>query len=390
MKLKLLFISLTLLLCVNCNTYKTVNTALLAGDFDQAFQKSLETYLKNPSSKNAEKYMPIIYEAYSKAQETNEARIKELQNSDDPHKYEELYTLLNNLQRRQKEVQGINEKVLNNVTYDFKTKDYTKAFNTVRNKYATYLFEEGNSWLNRYGKEYAKKAYSKFQLLESIYPNYLDTRSLLAKSKELGTYKVLIQLTNDTEVIIPKRLEQDLLDFNSYGLDTEWTQFYTVDAKVSFDYIIQLSFQSIQVSPEQEKVEGYNFEKRLLDGKKELEKNGQVVKDSEGKPIMVDHFITVKCKFEEYKQRKEANISATYYLIDNTNRKAIESKNLASSFIFMNNYGRYFGDPRALDAHLIKLSTARPLPFPSNEQMIFDSGKELKRKFSTEIKRLKL
>ena len=73
-----------------------------------------------------------------------------------------------------------------------------------------------------------------------------------------------------------------MLDFNSYGLDTEWTEFYTGNNNGSYDYIIQLSFQSIQISPEQEKVEVFNFEKNIIDGKTELKKNGQIVKDNEG------------------------------------------------------------------------------------------------------------
>jgi hypothetical protein len=390
MKFKSVVYFTLIILFFSCSKYKSANSALVSGNFNEAFKQSIEAYSKNPSNKNAEKYMPIIFEAYKKGQEADEARIKELQNVDSPHKYRELYELLTNLQIRQNDIKGVDDKVVNGIKYNFKTKDYSKAYNTVKNKYAKYLYDEAVTWLNTNNKDDAKTAFNTFQTLENVYPNYQDSRILMSEAKKKGTYKVLIQLFNDTEVIIPKRLEQDLLDFNSYGLDTAWTEFYTGNVNSSYDYVIQLSFQAIQLSPEQEKVEVFNFEKSIVDGKTELKKNGQVVKDSDGKPILVDKIITVKCKFEEFIRRKESNIVARYYVLDNKTGQPLESKTLSSSYIFANKYGRYFGDPRALNSDFIRLSSTRPLPFPSNEQMIFDSGSDLKLKFKSEIKRLKL
>ena len=386
---RFLNIVIFLVIC-SCSTYKAASEALVAGNFKDAFQQSVEAYIKHPSNKNGEKFLPIIFEAYKKGQTIDEARIKELQNSNNPHKYKELYTLLTDLQIRQNYVRGFNNLEVNGTKYTFKIKDYSKAYNTVKDKYANYLYNEADNWLKSENKDDAKTAYATLQVLESIEPNYKDLRLRMAEAKRKGTYKVLIQLFNDTQVIIPKRLEQDLLDFNSYGLDTEWTEFYTGNNNGSYDYIIQLSFQSIQISPEQEKVEVFNFEKNIIDGKTELKKNGQIVKDSEGKPILVDRIITVKCRFEEYKQRKESNIIARYYVIDNKTGQGLETRDLSSSYLFANTYGRFFGDPRALNSDYIRLSSVKPVLFPSNEQMIYDAGKDLKLKFKSEIKRLKL
>lgn len=390
MKLKSIFFSFLIIAIYSCNTYKNVNSALVSGNFDQAFQQSLEVYTKNPSEKNALKYLPLIHEAYSKAQERDEQRIKELRNSNDPHKYAELYALFINLQNRQSNIKGVDNRIAGNKTYSFKTKDYSKAFATVKGKYADYLYNEAQSWLAQPTKPNAKVAYQRLQLLESIMPNYLDARTLMTKAKQLGTYKVLVQLSNDTNVIIPKRLEQELLDFNSYGLDTNWTEFYTGKLNSSFDYVIQLSFETIQISPEREKMVVHNFEKKIVDGKEKLIQNGEVVVDKEGKPVMVDRYITVKSKFEEYNQIKEAGIVARYFLIDNQKEQTIESQSLSSAFVFSNSFGKFYGDKRALDDKYIKISGSRPVPFPSNEQMIYDCGQDLKAKFKSQIKRMKL
>lgn len=390
MKIKLLALTLSLLFFTNCNSYKSANSALVSGNFQQAFEQSTQAYFKNPSEKNGIKYVPLIFEAYNKGQQEDENRLKQIETLTNPSKYQEAYQIINRLQERQKTIAGIDGRSISGKTYNFKTKDYSTAYKTIQEKYAQFLYDEGKSFLNQGGKLNAQTAYQKFQVLESVYSNYKDTRSLMNTARTNGMYKVLVQLVNNTEVVIPKLLEKDLLDFNSYGLDSNWTEFYTGKLNSSYDYVIQLSFETINVSPEREKIEVHNFEKKIVDGKEELVQNGVVVKDKDGKPVMVDRYITVKSRFEEVQRIKEAAITAKYYLIDNQKEQAIDSKNLASQFIFRDSYGTYKGDRRSLDRDYINMIGRRPAPFPSNEQMIFDCGQDLKRKFKNEIIRMKL
>ena len=390
MKIKLLALTLSLLFFTNCNSYKSANSALVSGNFQQAFEQSTQAYFKNPSEKNGIKYVPLIFEAYHKGQQEDENRLKQIETLTNPSKYQEAYQIINRLQERQKTIAGIDGRSISGKTYNFKTKDYSTAYKTIQEKYAQFLYDEGKSFLNQGGKLNAQTAYQKFQVLESVYSNYKDTRSLMNTARTNGMYKVLVQLVNNTEVVIPKLLEKDLLDFNSYGLDSNWTEFYTGKLNSSYDYVIQLSFETINVSPEREKIEVHNFEKKIVDGKEELVQNGVVVKDKDGKPVMVDRYITVKSRFEEVQRIKEAAITAKYYLIDNQKEQAIDSKNLASQFIFRDSYGTYKGDRRSLDRDYINMIGRRPAPFPSNEQMIFDCGQDLKRKFKNEIIRMKL
>lgn len=390
MKIKLLAFTFSLLLFYNCNSYKSANTALVSGNFQQAFEQSTQAYFKNPSEKNGIKYVPLIFEAYHKGQQADENRLKEIESLLNPSKYQEAYQIINRLQDRQKAISGINGRMVNGKNYSFKTKDYTSASKTIQEKYAQFLYDDGKSFLTQGGKLNAQTAYQKFEVLESVYANYKDTRNLMNTARANGMYKVLVQLVNNTEVIIPKMLEKDLLDFNSYGLDSKWTEFYTGKLNNSYDYVIQLSFETINISPEREKIEVHNFEKKIVDGKEELVQNGVVVKDKDGKPVMVDRYITVKSRFEEVQRIKEATITARYYLIDNQKEQAIDSKNLASQYIFRDSYGTYKGDRRSLDRDYLNMIGRRPLPFPSNEQMIFDCGQDLKRKFKNEIARMKL
>lgn len=390
MKIKLLVFTLSLLFFTNCNSYKSANTALVSGNFQQAFEQATQAYFKNPSEKNGMKYVPLIFEAYHKGQQTDENRLKEIESLASPSKYQEAYQIISCLQERQKTISGINGRTINGKNYTFRIKDYSSAYRTIQEKYAQFLYDDGKSFLLQGGKMNAQTAYQKFELLETVYANFKDTRSLMNSARANGMYKVLVQLVNNTEVVIPKMLERDLLDFNSYGLDTRWTEFYTGKLNSSYDYVIQLSFETINVSPEREKIEVHNFEKRIVDGKEELVQNGEVVKDKDGKSVMVDRYIIVKSRFEEIQRIKEAAITARYYFIDNQKEKPIESKNLVSQYLFRDSYGTYKGDRRSLDRDYLNMVGRRPVPFPSNEQMVFDCGQDLKRKFKNEIIRMKL
>ncbi|TGN23103.1 hypothetical protein [Empedobacter tilapiae] len=390
MKIKLLALTFFLLFLTSCNSYKSANTALISGNFQQAFEQATQAYFKNPSEKNGIKYVPLIFEAYHKGQQADEIRLKEIESLTNSSKYQEAYQIITRLQNRQKTISGINGRMINGKNYNFKTKDYSVAYKTIQEKYAQFLYDEGKSFLNQGGKLNAQTAYQKFEILETVYSNFKDTRSLMNTARVNGMYKVLVQLINNTEVVIPRMLEKDLLDFNSYGLDTRWTEFYTGKLNSSYDYVIQLSFETINISPEREKIEVHNFEKKIVDGKEELVQNGVVVKDKDGKPVMVDRYITVKSRFEEIQRIKEAAITARYYLIDNQKEQAIESKNLVSQYIFRDSYGNYKGDRRSLDRDYLNMIGRRPIPFPSNEQMVFDCGQDLKRKFKNEIIRMKL
>ena len=158
MKIKLLALTLSLLFLTNCNSYKSANSALVSGNFQQAFEQSTQAYFKNPSEKNGIKYVPLIFEAYNKGQQEDENRLKQIETLTNPSKYQEAYQIINRLQERQKTIAGIDGRSISGKTYNFKTKDYSAAYKTIQEKYAQFLYDEGKSFLNQGGKLNAQTA----------------------------------------------------------------------------------------------------------------------------------------------------------------------------------------------------------------------------------------
>ena len=65
----------------------------------------------------------------------------------------------------------------------------------------------------------------------------------------------------------------------------------------------------------------------------------------------------------------------------------LEAFPLSSEFVFQNVYARYQGDRRACEADYLQNFDRKQVPFPTNEQMVYDCGEDLKGKLKEIISR---
>ena len=132
-------------------------------------------------------------------------------------------------------------------------------------------------------------------------------------------------------------------------------------------------------------------EKQIKDGLKNLlDANGNVVKDSLGTPIKVDNFKTVRIDIYEFSQFKACQVTAKVDYIDFKTRALLQTFPLLSEFTFTHVYSKYTGDRRACEENYYPNFDKRAVPFPSNEQMVFDTGEDLKAKLKDLIMRNKM
>ncbi|MEM6864668.1 MAG: hypothetical protein AAF575_05785, partial [Bacteroidota bacterium] len=106
-----------------------------------------------------------------------------------------------------------------------------------------------------------------------------------------------------------------------------------------------------------------------------------------GNRIKVDRLKTVRCNFYQFTQFKSAQIGAKVSITDLSNGQEINSYPLSTEFIFEHIYANYKGDRRALDNDLVALLDLAAVPFPSNEQMVYDAGEDLKARLKNIIRR---
>ncbi|MGB5386073.1 MAG: hypothetical protein WBN20_04745, partial [Eudoraea sp.] len=70
-------------------------------------------------------------------------------------------------------------------------------------------------------------------------------------------------------------------------------------------------------------------------------------------------------------------------------KQQLNSYPISSEFVFEHVYANYNGDKRALDNDLVPLLNRVAVPFPTNEQMVYDAGEDLKSRLKDIVVRQK-
>lgn len=389
MKKTLQLFSLIILL-ISCSSVKKTQQAINYGNYDEAINIALKNLRNNKTKKSNQSYVLMLEEAFSKAVSRDKEKIKFLKADSNPANFENiynLYTLLNNRQENIKPLLPL--PILNkgkNAKFHFE--DYTSEILTYKNKLSLYLYNNAKNKLNSSpSKLEFRNIYNDLTYLNNINPNYKNTLSLLEEAHYKGTDFVYVTLKNKTNKVIPIRLEKDLLNFDTYKLNNLWTVYNTTkQPNQLYDYQLEINFRNINITPEELHEKVIIQEKQVKDGWKYLtDKQGNEIKDSLGNSIKVDKFKTIKSKVHKFSQFKSVQVvgQINYYNL-NTNQ-LVKSFPLTSEFVFEHHYATFSGNKKAINKNNLSLLNYHRIPFPSNEQMIYDSGENLKKKIKAII-----
>ncbi|MNT06788.1 hypothetical protein D3C72_1414690 [compost metagenome] len=267
--------------------------------------------------------------------------------------------------------------------------DYSDQIVSSKNALSKYLYDNAKALLLTKDKMTVRRAYDDLAYLDQINPNFKDVRKLMDDALSKGTDYVNVYMKNETNMVIPTRLQNDLLDFSTNGMNDKWTVYHSSKQKgIDYDFGVVVNFRQITISPEQVKEKQFIKEKQIKDGVKNLtDSRGNVVKDSLGNPIKVDKFKTIKIDIYEFTQFKAAQVTAKVDYLDYRTNQLLQTFPLSSEFVFENIYSNYRGDRRAADESYYTYFNQKAVPFPSNEQMIYDTGEDLKVKLKDIISR---
>ena len=366
----------TALLLGACGGVRKSEKDLARGNYDQVIIQTLDNLRVNKSAERKEPYIALLKDAFVKAVDRDERRLDFLEKEDNPNTLRERYALVTGLSLRQDRIRPI----LPLPGTKFSFTDYSDAIISIKNDLSKHLIESSTQLLENGIKADARLAYDDLAYLEEINPGYANTAALLEDARYKGTTFVRLALINETEMAIPARLENDLLNIDTYKLNRPWVQYHNREIEnLAYDYDLILSFRGIQISPELVKERILKQEKKVKDGfDYVLDKNGNVKKDSLGNDIKVDKFKTLRADIHEFTQSKSTQITAQVDLIDLNTNQLEATFPLNDGFIFNHIYATYTGDKEAIDPKMLPLLGNRPVPFPTNEQMVYDSGESLK------------
>lgn len=376
----------------SCGVKQTRNM-LTEGDYDGAINRAIEGLQGNKNAKGKQDYVYLLEEAFAKAKERDLRIIELLVKDANPSKLEKLYNTYLQLNNRQEQIRPLLplRLIKENRNAIFPFDDYSDQIVSSKNALAKFLYDNSKALMTTNNKLNYRRAYDDFAYLQTLSPNFKDVPKLMDEAQFKGTDFVNVSTKNETNMVIPVRLQADLLDFSTLGLDDKWTVYHSNRQKgVTYDYGLIVNFREIKISPEQIKERQFIKEKQIKDGVKNLvDANGRVVRDSLGKPIKVDNFRTIKINIYEFTQFKACQVTAKVDYIDFKTNQLIDTYPLSSEFVFQNIYANYNGDRRACEESYFPYFDRKAIPFPSNEQMVYDTGEDLKTKLKNIITRNK-
>lgn len=379
---KQLLVILSFLVLISCSSIKNTQEAISTGNYDRAIDIAINNLKRNKTKKGNQPYVLMLEEAFVKATLRDLERISYLKKDQNPENLENIFVLYQNLKNRQERIKpllplSILSKGRN---ANFKFSNYNDEIIASKNKLSDYLYRKVKIIFNTNNKLNYRTAYNDLEYIEKINPNFKDVRNLMTIAHNRGLDFVIVSMKNQTQKVIPKRLQQDLLNFDTYGLNDFWTVYHgNKDLNIKYDFGLELNLREIQVSPEQLREKEIIREKEVKDGFTYLlNDKGDQVLDKEGNKIKIDKMVRVRCELYQFTQLKSAKVIGQVKYVDLYSRQTIETYPIASEFIFQHIYANYRGDKRALESSYLDLIRLRTVPFPTSEQMIYDAGQDLK------------
>ncbi len=380
---KALLYGLAAVAIVACGGVKKTQEALNTGNYEQAIYRAIDNLADNKTRKGNQPYVVLLEEAFAKHSARENQEIVFLKQDGNPANLEPVYKKYNNLKDIQQRIEPLLPLPIYEQNRDarFSFRNYDREILETKVQLSEYLYANASQLMKKAANKHDyRQAYEDFEYLEQINPGYADTRQLMEAARQKGLDYVMVTMINDTRQIVPERLEADLLNFNTYGLNNLWTEYHTNPLNaVDYDYEMQVAFRDIVISPEQVSEKQIIKERQVKDGTEFLlDREGNVVKDSLGNKIEVDRFRTVRCNFYQFTQQKTVHVNGNVNFIDLHSQQAVNSYPLASQFVFQHVYANYDGDKRALENDLVAQLDLAAVPFPSDEQMVYDAGEDLK------------
>ena len=392
MKKQLLIIS-SFFLLISCSSVKKTQQAISNGNYDTAIDIAIENLKKNKTKKGNQPYVLMLQEAFNKARLRDLDRINFLKKDNNPQNIEAIYSLYNDLKNRQEILKPLLPLPIldQNKNANFQLTNYDDEIIANKNQLSDYLYAKVEKLFYADNKFDYRTAYDDLEYLDKVNPNFKDVRNLMNIAHQRGVDFVIVSMKNESDKVIPKRLEEDLLNFDTYGLDDLWTIYHGAkNPNIKYDFGLELNLRNIQVSPEQVREKELVKEKQVVDGFKYLlDDKGNQVLDKDGNKIKVDKLVNVRCEIYQFTQFKSSKVTGQVKFVDLNSKQTIQTYPIASEFAFQHMYANYRGDKRALESSFLDLIALRVVPFPTNEQMIYDSGQDLKLRLKSIITRNK-
>lgn len=380
-RIHLLFAALfSILMLAAC---KSAQEIIETGRYDDAIDYTVKK-LRGKEKKNPD-YVLALELAFAKATQKDMDLIKRLRADDDPANWERIYSIQEGMARRQAKIEPLlplYDSDGNEGQFDFVRVDVIAR--EAKEGAADYLYNIGLEQLRAArisnNKVAARDAYENLERIERYYSRYRDTEDLMEEAHRLGQTHVLVRSGNASAVVLPRALEQDMMQFEVARLNSFWEKYYLSEqARAGFDYEVLVKWRHIDATPEQVSSRQFEESKVVEDGwEYVLDAKGNVLKDTLGNDVKTPKKVTVSAYITEVYQRKAVTLTADIEYLDYRSGQYLDRESASADALFENYAATFQGDRRALSSQTLRRIGNRPLPFPSTEEMLYTAAERLK------------
>ncbi len=369
--------SLMILILASCGS---VNKKMQRGDYDGVITKSVKKLIKNP---NNTEYAEALDRAYRLANERDLERIKFLKMENNDANYDEVFRRYESLKYRQAKVRPVLPLNINGRTVNYEYIDYDAESVSAKKKAAQHYYDNGQKLLQNGDKESYRQAY--YELIraqEYSGDSFPGLNEMIIDAKRNGMSRAIVGVTHSDRIMIAPEFRDELLTFNTQGLNSEWVEYHFrhLDENAQYDYEIIINILDILVSPEEVKTEDKIYKKEIEDGfNYALDSRGNVMKDTAGNDIKIPKYKTIQATLIETYQRKALTIRGQVEITRLTpDRQLLVKEPVGAENVFENVSARAVGDEGALDGPARAALENEYVPFPPDGVMILNTSETLK------------
>lgn len=341
------------------------------GNYDAAIDRAVKQLRRDP---NDNKQISTLQSAYKVANEQDNERVRFLKMENKPNNWDEIYITYQRLYDRQALVRTVPNL---NVSYV----DYMPEMVAAKRKAADFYYAHGVELMKSNMKDSYRQAFAEFVRAKQYVGDYEGIDSKISESKYLGMSRVFVSIQNKSLLKFPKEFEDDLLTLDLPSLNNEWVEYHTqnLDQNIQYDYFVNVNINNIAVSPDQNIESDSVIKRDIEDGfSYVLDKNGNVMKDTLGNDIKMKKYKTVQCALVETMQRKACRIDGDIEVIQMNPNKVLKKDPIGAQSNFEHISSRALGDLQALNAQQLERTKSKPIPFPTDIDMVIRCSENLK------------
>lgn len=376
MKQLIPFLLITALLIAACGSSKK---SLERGNYDSAIDQAVKKLRKDPGDN---KQIAILERSYKIVNEQDDERIRFLKMEGKQENWDEIYLISKRMADRQTLVRSVAPLYMNGRTIDFPFVDYLPEMIAAKRKSADFYYAHGNELMKNGLKESYRQAYNEFVRAKEYVGDYEGIDNKIQEARYLGMSRVMVTLQNKSLIQFPPDFEEGILAIDLPRLNSQWVEYHTenLGGDTEYDYFVNILIRTIAVSPDQTLQRDSVIKRDVEDGfSYQLDQRGNVMKDSLGNDIKTKKYKTLQCALIETVQSKLCRIEGDVELLQLNPNKIIRKEPIGAESGFEHVSARALGDTGALNATQLAKIKVKPLPFPSDTEMIIRCTDILKR-----------